>query len=415
MRDVVILGSTGSIGTQTLEVIDEHDREFRVLGLAAGGGQVELLARQVLDTAPRVVGVTKATAVQDLQLALYAEASRRGWSAGEFRLPRIVAGPEAATEVAAMSCDVVLNAITGSAGLAPTLATLAAGTTLALANKESLVVGGRLVMDAAAPGQLVAVDSEHSAFAQCLRSGTAAEVDRLILTASGGPFRGRSRAEMTDVSPEQAMAHPTWNMGRVITTNSATLVNKGLELLEAALLYDVDLDRIDVVVHPQSMVHSMVQFIDGSTLAQCSPPDMKLPIALGLGWPHRVAGSARPVDWTRASSWTFEPLDNEAFPAVELARRAGRLGGTAPAVYNAANEECVDAFHDGRISFLDILDVVDRVVDEHAKGDVSLSDVGSSLVTTADLDVATVLAADAWARGRARELNSQIDRTESTR
>jgi 1-deoxy-D-xylulose-5-phosphate reductoisomerase len=415
MRDVVILGSTGSIGTQTLEVIDEHDREFRVLGLAAGGGQVELLARQVLDTAPRVVGVTKATAVQDLQLALYAEASRRGWSSGEFRLPRIVAGPEAATEVAAMSCDVVLNAITGSAGLAPTLATLAAGTTLALANKESLVVGGRLVMDAAAPGQLVAVDSEHSAFAQCLRSGTAAEVDRLILTASGGPFRGRSRAEMTDVTPDQAMAHPTWNMGRVITTNSATLVNKGLELLEAALLYGVDLDRIDVVVHPQSMVHSMVQFIDGSTLAQCSPPDMKLPIALGLGWPHRVAGSARPVDWTRASSWTFEPLDNEAFPAVELARRAGRLGGTAPAVYNAANEECVDAFHDGRISFLDILDVVDRVVDEHAKGDVSLSDVGSSLVTTADLDVATVLAADAWARGRARELNSQIVRTESTR
>jgi 1-deoxy-D-xylulose-5-phosphate reductoisomerase len=415
VRDVVILGSTGSIGTQALEVIAEHPAEFRVTGLAAGGGQIELLAQQVLDTRPAVVGVTKATVVQDLQLALYAEASRRGWSSGEFTLPRILAGPEAATQLAAERCDVVLNAITGSAGLRPTLATLQAGTTLALANKESLVVGGSLVTSAAAPGQLVAVDSEHSAFAQCLRGGTAAEVDRLILTASGGPFRGRSRAEMTDVTPEQALAHPTWNMGRVITTNSATLVNKGLELLEAALLYDVPLDRIDVVVHPQSMVHSMVQFIDGSTLAQCSPPDMKLPIALGLGWPDRLAGSARAVDWTVASSWTFEPLDNQAFPAVELARRAGQLGGTAPAVYNAANEECVDAFHEGRIAFLDILDVVASVLDRHVRGDVSPSDVGSVLVSSAELDVQTVLAADAWARQRARDLNTDLARTESAR
>ncbi|MET0692624.1 MAG: 1-deoxy-D-xylulose-5-phosphate reductoisomerase [Propionibacteriaceae bacterium] len=415
MRDVVILGSTGSIGTQALEVIAEHPDEFRVTGLAAGGGQVELLARQVLDTRPTVVAVTKATAVQDLQLALYAEASRRGWSSGEFTLPRILAGPDAATELAATRCDVVLNAITGAAGLRPTLATLRAGITLALANKESLVVGGALVTAAAAPGQLVAVDSEHSAFAQCLRGGTAAEVDRLILTASGGPFRGRTREQMADVTPAEALAHPTWNMGRVITTNSATLVNKGLELLEAALLYDVPLDRIDVVVHPQSMVHSMVQFIDGSTLAQCSPPDMKLPIALGLGWPDRLAGSARPVDWTVASSWTFEPLDNEAFPAVELARRSGQLGGTAPAVYNAANEECVDAFHDGRIAFLDILDVVAAVLDEHVRGDVSPSDVGSFLVSSAELDVQTVLAADAWARRRARDINSDLARTESAR
>ncbi len=413
MRDVVILGSTGSIGTQALEVIAEHPEEFRVVGLAAGGARIELLARQVLDTAPRLVGVTRATAVQDLQLALYAEASRRGWSTGEFQLPRIVAGPASSTEVASTPCDVVLNAITGSAGLPPTLAVLAAGTTLALANKESLVIGGRLVTAAAAPGQLVAVDSEHSAFAQCLRSGTAAEVDRLILTASGGPFRGRTRSQMADVTPEQALVHPTWNMGRVITTNSATLVNKGLELLEAGLLYGVDLDRIDVVVHPQSMVHSMVQFVDGSTLAQCSPPDMKLPIALGLAWPHRLAGAARAVDWTAASSWTFEPLDNSAFPAVELARRAGHLGGTAPAVYNAANEECVDAFHDGRIAFLDILDVVAAVFEEHVSGTVSPPDVGSSLVPDADLDVSTVLAADAWARDRARIHNSLNVRTES--
>ncbi|HYP44336.1 MAG TPA: 1-deoxy-D-xylulose-5-phosphate reductoisomerase [Propionibacteriaceae bacterium] len=406
MRDVVILGSTGSIGTQALEVIDEHPGEFRVVALAAGGGQVELLARQVLDTQPRVVGITRATVVQDLQLALYAEASRRGWSTGEFELPRILAGPTAATEVARTRCDVVLNAITGSAGLEPTLATLTAGTVLALANKESLVIGGRLVTSAAGEGQLVAVDSEHSALAQCLRGGTAAEVDRLILTASGGPFRGRSRAEMADVTPEEALAHPTWNMGRVITTNSATLVNKGLELMEAALLYDIDLDRIDVVVHPQSVVHSMVQFVDGSTLAQCSPPDMKLPIALGLHWPDRLDGAARPVDWSTATSWTFEPLDVEAFPAVELARRAGRLGGTAPAVFNAANEECVDAFHSGRIGFLDILDSVESVLAEHVAADVTGADVGSTLVADADLDVSTVLAADRWARERAHLLNS---------
>jgi 1-deoxy-D-xylulose-5-phosphate reductoisomerase len=428
MRDVVVLGSTGSVGTQALEVIAEHPSDFRVVGLAAGGSQVELLARQVLDTSPAVVGLTRATAVQDLQLALYAEVSRRGWSTGEVRLPRILAGPEAASLIAATACDVVLNAVTGSAGLPPTLAALGAGSVLALANKESLVIGGRLVTSAAAPGQLVAVDSEHSAIAQCLRGGSPQEVDRLILTASGGPFRGWSRAAMADVTPEQALAHPTWNMGRVITTNSATLVNKGLELLEAALLYGIDLDRIDVVVHPQSMIHSMVQFIDGSTLAQCSPPDMKLPIALALGWPNRVGGAARPVDWTRASSWTFEPLDSEAFPAVDLARRAGRLGGTAPAVFNAANEECVDAFHEHRLGFLDILEVVVAVLEEHVDpvppstagapvGDgpvITGADVGSRLVTDADLDLQTVLAADRWARRRAQELTEQRPRTENT-
>jgi 1-deoxy-D-xylulose-5-phosphate reductoisomerase len=405
VRDVVILGSTGSIGTQALEVIAARPGEFRVVGLAAGGGQVQLLARQALQTGAEVVAVHHATAVQDLQLAFYAEASKRGWATGDAKLPKILAGPEAATELAALSCDVVLNGITGSAGLAPTLATLAAGTTLALANKESLVIGGALVTGAAAEGQIVAVDSEHSALAQCLRGGTAAEVDRLVLTASGGPFRGRRRAEMADVTPEQALAHPTWNMGRVITTNSATLVNKGLELLEAHLLYGVDLDRIDVVVHPQSMVHSMVQFVDGSTLAQCSPPDMKLPIALGLSWPERLPGAAAACDWSKASSWTFEPLDDEAFPAVELARHAGRLGGTAPAVFNAANEECVDAFHDGRVSFLQILDIVAAVLAEHtSSGAASATDVGSRLVETPRLSVEVVLAADRWARQRARVL-----------
>ncbi|SDE48338.1 1-deoxy-D-xylulose 5-phosphate reductoisomerase [Auraticoccus monumenti] len=407
---MVVLGSTGSVGRQALELVAERPGEFRVVALAAGGSSVAELARQVLDTEPAVVALSRPTVVQDLQLALYAAAKERGWDAGRVRLPKILAGPDAATEVAGLDCDVVLNAITGAAGLRPTLAALAAGTRLALANKESLVVGGRLVTGAAAEGQIVPVDSEHSALAQCLRGGTAAEVDRLVLTASGGPFRGRTRAELADVTPAQAMAHPTWDMGRVITTNSATLVNKGLEVLEAHLLFGIGLDRIDVVVHPQSVVHSMVQFTDGSTLAQCSPPDMRLPIALGLVWPERLPGSARPVDWSQASTWTFEPLDDEAFPAVSLARRAGLAGGSAPAVLNAANEECVDAFHDGRIGFLDVLDLVTAVLEEHlapvaapAPG-VSPPDVGSALVTDEGMSVPAVLAADAWARRRTAEL-----------
>jgi 1-deoxy-D-xylulose-5-phosphate reductoisomerase len=382
-------------------VIADHSEEFRVVGLAAGGSQIGLLARQALDSGAQTIAVSRATTVQDLQLALYAEASRRGWAEGKVQLPRILAGPEAAAELAAMPCDVVLNGITGSTGLAATLAALRAGRILALANKESLVVGGPLVTRAAGPNQMVAVDSEHSALAQCLRGGAASEVDRLILTASGGPFRGLTREQMRDVTPDQALAHPTWHMGRVITTNSATLVNKGLELLEASLLYGVELDRIDVVVHPQSIVHSMVQFVDGSTLAQCSPPDMKLPIALGLSWPDRMPGVAQPCDWRTAASWTFEPLDNSAFPAVELARQAGRLGGTAPAVYNAANEVCVDAFHNGRIRFTQILDIVALVLREHAGSD---PDVGSKLVASDQLTLEMVLAADAWARARATDL-----------
>jgi len=429
------LGSTGSIGTQALEVIDERRDQFRVVGLAAGGGQIKLLARQVLDYTPAVVGVSRASAVQDLQLALYAEVSRRGWSKGEVTLPKIVAGPQAPNEVAGMACDLVLNGITGAAGLPATLTTLAQGTRLALANKESLVIGGPLVLDAAADGQIVAVDSEHSAIAQCLRGGRGDEVDRLVVTASGGPFRGMTRDQMADATPEQALAHPTWNMGRVITTNSATLFNKGLEVLEAHLLYGIDLDRIDVVIHPQSMIHSMVQFIDGSTLAQCSPPDMKLPIALALGWPDRLAGSSRPVDWSRGQDWTFEPLDNEAFPAVDLVRRAGRLGGTAPAALNAANEECVDAFHEGRIGFTRIIDIVAAVVEEHVRlatdselpgppiladsqppqaaepGSATKADVGSmatlqtaGFVSSSDLTVEAIGRTDGWARRRAAEM-----------
>ena len=384
MRDVVILGSTGSIGTQALEVVDGRRDLFRVVALSAGGSNLALLAEQVRAFSPGVVADPDAARADALRSLLGAHDVTILADGGNVTL-------------AAHPCDVVLNAITGAAGLEPTLATLGAGTTLALANKESLVIGGRLVTDAAAPGQIVAVDSEHSAFAQALRAGRASEVRRLILTASGGPFRGRSRAQLTEVTPEQALAHPTWAMGRVITINSATLVNKGLELLEAALLYGVDLDDIQVVVHPSSDVHSMVEFCDGSTIAQCSPPDMRLPIALGLTWPDRVPDAARPYDWTTERDWHFEPLDNAAFPAVDLARRCGRAAGTAPAVFNAANEACVDAFCAGNLSFLGIVDTVEAVVGEHLAG---------GHVRDADLTVEAVLAADRWARARARELTA---------
>ena len=378
MRQVVILGSTGSIGTQAVDVITTRQDRFEVIGLAAGGSSVDLLVEQARKLRPHVVAVSDPDAA-DLVAA---------------QLPGIEvwAGRDAATRLAAVEADVVLNGITGAAGLEPTLATLAAGTSLALANKESLVIGGRLVTDAAAPGQIVAVDSEHSAFAQALRAGRADEVRRLILTASGGPFRGRTRDQLHHVTPDQAMAHPTWKMGRVITINSATLVNKGLELLEAGLLYGVDLADIQVVVHPQSIVHSMVEFCDGSTIAQCSPPDMRLPIALALSWPERTPDAAAACDWTKAASWTFEPLDDVAFPAVELARRCGLAGGLAPAVYNAANETCVDAFCAGRLDFPGIVDVIADVVDTHL-----------SLPETRPLSVATVLAADAWARAAAAD------------
>lgn len=395
MRKIVLLGSTGSIGTQTLEVISSRRDQFEVVALAASGGNIELLAEQILEFQPTVVALARATAANELQSMLYAKADERGWSDGQIRLPKMLFGPDAATQLAAMECDIVCNAITGAAGLRPTLACLEAGTTLALANKESLVIGGHLVTDAAAPGQIIAVDSEHSAFAQALRSGRAEEVSRLVLTASGGPFRGRKRAELADVAPSDAMAHPTWDMGRVITINSATLVNKGLELLEAWLLYGVDLDQIVVTVHPQSIVHSMVEFFDGSTIAQASPPDMRLPIGLALTWPDRLQGVAAPCDWTQAATWTFEPLDDETFPAVELARRAGKASGTAPAVYNAANEACVDAFCDGRLKFPEIVDVIAECLDEH---------LADGHVTDAALTLDAVLAADQWGRTRAAEL-----------
>jgi 1-deoxy-D-xylulose-5-phosphate reductoisomerase len=385
-RDVVLLGSTGSIGTQALDVVRANPERFRVVGLGAGGGQVDLLARQSLDLGVEVVAVARATAAQDLQLAFYAEAQARGFSSGDYRIPKVLAGPDAATELAAWPCDIVLNAMTGSVGLAPTLAALEAGRTLALANKESLVAGGPLVTPYR--DQIVPVDSEHSALAQCLRGGRRGEVAKLVLTASGGPFRGRS--DLTGITPTQALAHPTWDMGPVVTINSATLVNKGLELIEAHLLFDVPYADIEVVVHPQSLVHSMVTFTDGATLAQMSPPDMRLPIALALAWPDRVPGAATAMDWSASSTWEFEPLDEQVFGAVALCRSAGDRGGTAPAALNAANEVCVQAFVDGRLPFAAIVDTVARVVEEHELRE------RPTLVE--------VLETETWARARAATL-----------
>lgn len=382
-RDVVLLGSTGSIGTQAIDVIRRNPDRFRVVALAAGGGNPELLAKQAIELGVGAVAVGDDGAAGAVRAAL-------ARLAGGTPAIELLAGPQAAAELARRPCDVVLNGITGAIGLAPTLAALQAGRTLALANKESLIIGGSLVTSAARPGQIVPVDSEHSALAQCLRGGTAGEVRRLVLTASGGPFRGRRRAELEDVTPEQALNHPTWSMGPVVTTNSATLVNKGLEVIEAHLLFGIPFERIDVVIHPQSIVHSMVEFTDGSTLAQCSPPDMRLPIALGLGWPDRVPAAAPGIDWSTATSWQFSPLDDAAFPAVRLARRCGAAGSTYPAAYNAANEVCVEGFLAGRIRFTHIVETVARVIDDLE-------------APTGALTVDEVLSADRWARGRARQ------------
>ncbi|MCD9198451.1 1-deoxy-D-xylulose-5-phosphate reductoisomerase [Aeromicrobium wangtongii] len=394
-KRVAILGSTGSIGTQALEVIAANPDRFEVVALAAGGSNPRLLAEQAIAFDVPLVAVARASAAEDVQLALYAEAQRRGYAHGDHRVPRLLAGPDAATQVARTPCDVVLNGMTGAVGLLPTLAALEAGTTLALANKESLIIGGSLVTGAAKPGQLVPVDSEHSALAQAMRGERPEDVRKLVVTASGGPFRGRTRAELADVTPEQASAHPTWDMGPVITINSATLVNKGLEVIEANLLFDIGFDRIEVVVHPPSIVHSMVEFVDGATMLQASPPDMKLPIALGLAWPERVPDAAAGCDWTQPATWEFFPLDEEAFPAVSLARAAGAFGRTGPAVFNAANEVCVDAFVDGHLDFLGIVDTVGEVLDEH------MSDPDAA---RQEMSLDGVLGADTWARQRAAEL-----------
>ncbi|HEX4225813.1 MAG TPA: 1-deoxy-D-xylulose-5-phosphate reductoisomerase [Pseudonocardiaceae bacterium] len=390
---MLILGSTGSIGTQALDVIEANPDSFGIAGIAAGGRDLRQLAEQVLRFGISAVAISRATNQEDFLDALRAQAQRRGMGSADYALPRVLVGPDSVRElIETTPADIVLNGIDGDQGLAATLSALATGARLALANKESLIAGGPLVLRAAAPDQLVPVDSEHSALAQCLRSGRANEVAKLVVTASGGPFRGRGRAELVDVTVADALKHPTWSMGRLITINSATLVNKGLEVIEAHLLFGVPYERIEVVVHPQSIVHSMVTFADGATIAQASPPTMKIPIALALSWPDRLVDIAPACDFTRAQDWTFEPLDNENVPAVSLAIAAGSAGGSLPAVFNAANEEAVGAFVDGRLSFNGIVDTIKAVLDE-----------GAAQWSGEPADIDEVTAAQRWARAKAGE------------
>ncbi|MFF4529078.1 1-deoxy-D-xylulose-5-phosphate reductoisomerase [Streptomyces sp. NPDC001407] len=394
VRSVVVLGSTGSVGSQAIDVITTHPDRFRAVALAAGGTHPGLLARQALRTGARMVAVADPSAVSSFTDAF----TTLAWAEGTPRLPLpvVLPGAEGLLATAGWPCDVVLNALPGAAGLPATLAALEAGSLVALANKESLVAGGPLIARAAGPGQIVPVDSEHSAIMQCLPGWAYAcpvpGIQRLILTCSGGPFRTHTRAQLATVTPAQALTHPTWNMGPLVTVNSATLVNKGLELIEAHVLFGLGHDRITAVIHPQSMVHSMAEYSDGSTLAQAAPPDMRLPIAAALAWPQRPPPRViTPCDWTGSHTWTFEPVDTDRFPAIALARHAGRLGGTAPAAYNAANEEAVTAFLAGAIPFPAITQAIEHVLGHHIP------------VPDGDLTLEAVNAADAWARHHTRE------------
>ena len=372
--ELVILGSTGSIGVQALEIVEANPDKFRVIALAAGSSNLQLLADQAKRFSVPVVGTT---GDRDTLTGMLSGISNT----------QVIDGAKSASEIAAIACDIVLNGISGSIGLGPTLAALSVGNKVALANKESLVAGGDLVM-AFGRDRIIPVDSEHSALYQCFLSGKAAEVKQVILTASGGPFR--DRIDFTDITVADALNHPTWSMGPVVTINSATLMNKGLEIIEAHYLFDLPYSKISAVIHPQSVVHSMVEFIDGSTIAQASPPSMKGPIAYAISGANRISKATAPVDWNIKQSWEFMPIDGEKFPAVELARRCGELGGGLPAIFNAANEVAVDAFINGLIPFMKIVDVVDATVQK--LGGNSPITIGSLSDVSAIEDDARVLA-----------------------
>ena len=344
MRDLVILGSTGSIGLQALEIVAANPGVFNVVAISAYGSNPATIIEQARTYKVQVIGVVKGA--EEIREALPGVT--------------VIDGPNAASEIAAITCEVVLNGITGSIGLGPTLAALEVGNRLALANKESLVAAGELVMSKASENQLIPVDSEHSAIWQSAMAGKKSEIAKLILTASGGPFR--NRRDLSEVTIAEALAHPTWAMGQVVTINSATLMNKSLEIIEAHYLFDMPYRQIEAVIHPQSIVHSMVEYVDGSTLAQLSPPNMKGPIAYAINWPVRLPGAAKTMDWSKQHTLEFEPIDNERFPVIELARRCGELGGGLPAIFNAANEVAVAAFLAGQISFNSIIESVDLAV-----------------------------------------------------
>jgi 1-deoxy-D-xylulose-5-phosphate reductoisomerase len=374
MRDVVVLGSTGSIGVQALEIVAANPNKFRLVGLSGGRKNPQLLMQQAKKFNVPIVGsMAPAPAVAGVQ---------------------VIDGDNSSVEIAALPCDIVLNGITGSIGLGPTLSALGVGNKVALANKESLVAGGELVMKYGAD-RIIPVDSEHSAIYQALLAGKKSDVRKLILTASGGPFR--ERADLSDVTVADALNHPTWSMGEVVTINSATLLNKGLEIIEAHYLFDLPYENIEAVIHPQSVVHSLVEFIDGSTIAQASPPNMKGPIAYALSYPDRISKATAAIDWSKSHTWQFLPIDNEKYPAIELAKRCGQLGSGLPAVYNAANEVAVAAFLAGQIKFTAIIDIVEAVVQSF----------GSNTPTTIR-DISDVSGIEKSARIKADELIKEL-------
>ena len=374
MRDVVVLGSTGSIGVQALEIVAANPNKFRLVGLSGGRKNPQLLMQQAKKFNVPIVGsMAPAPATSGVQ---------------------VIDGDNSSVEIAALPCDIVLNGITGSIGLGPTLSALGVGNKVALANKESLVAGGEIVMKYGAD-RIIPVDSEHSAIYQALLAGKRSDVKKLILTASGGPFR--EKADLSDVTVADALNHPTWSMGEVVTINSATLLNKGLEIIEAHYLFDLPYESIEAVIHPQSVVHSLVEYIDGSTIAQASPPNMKGPIAYALSYPDRISRATAAIDWSKSHTWQFLPIDNEKYPAIELAKRCGQLGSGLPAVYNAANEVAVAAFLAGQIKFTAIIDIVEAVVQSF----------GSNSPTTIR-DISDVSAVEQSARSKAGELIKEI-------
>ena len=382
MRSIVILGSTGSIGTQALDVVRRNPERFKVVGLSAGAN-TDLLIGQVREFLPPVVAIADEAAAAELKEHLEG-----------IKNVEILVGSDAAERLARESeADMVLNALVGGVGLGPTLATLQSGKTLALANKESLIVGGELVMDLikGEPERLVPVDSEHAALAQCLRGERRDDVKRMVITGSGGPFRGWTKAELAKASVKEALAHPVWQMGPKITIDSATLMNKGLEVIEAHYLFDIAYGDIHVVIHPEGIVHGMVEYSDGSMITQMAKADMRLPIQLALAWPDRLpTGIEPPPLGDPGMSLTFEPVDREAFPALDLAYRVGEMGLTFPGVMSAANEVAVMAFLVGKIPLTTITDVVAAVVDEHEPPNV--------------VSVVNLERADSWARRRAAEI-----------
>lgn len=374
MREIVVLGSTGSIGVQALEIIAANPDKFRVIAMSAGRKNPGLLMQQAKKFNVPIVGSMAPTPVVDGI--------------------KVIEGDNSSIEIAAIPCDIVLNGITGSIGLGPTLSALSVGNKVALANKESLVAGGDLVMKYGRD-KLIPVDSEHSAIYQALLAGKISDVKKLILTASGGPFRDRD--DLTNVTVADALTHPTWTMGEVVTINSATLLNKGLEIIEAHYLFDLPYSAIDAVIHPQSVVHSFVEFVDGSTIAQASPPNMKGPIAYALAYPERINKACDSIDWSKPNTWQFLPIDSKKYPAIDLARKCGELGGGLPAVFNAANEVAVAAFLAGQIKFTAIIESVEKVVD---------SFTGNTPTTIRD--ISDVSAVEQGARMKAQELIKEL-------